>query len=225
MAGLLVSVRSAGEARAAVEGGATVIDVKDPARGPLGRASREVWRSVRAAVPDGLPVSVALGELAECNGDQPSCDGHGLAYRKLGLAGSGPDWADRWAQIRARSPGPPWIAVAYADWREAGAPEPDEVLDVALAIPECVGLLVDTWDKSRPAPLDLPWSPIVARAKAAGRLVALAGRLDLDAIRRLAPLRPDLFAVRGAACSGGDRNGAIDAGRVARLARLVASVG
>ena len=223
MAGLLVSVRSADEARAAVEGGATVIDVKDPARGPLGRAARVVWRSVREAVPDCLPVSVALGELAEWDEHETDGDVLGLAYRKIGLAHSGADWADRWASVRDRSPGPPWIAVAYADWSEAGAPAPDAVLDVALAIPDCVGLLVDTWDKSRPAPVDLSWSPIVARAKATGRLVALAGRLDPDAIRRLAPLRPDLFAVRGAACSGGDRNAAIDAGRVARLARLVAT--
>ena len=46
MAGLLVSVRSAEEARAALAGGATVIDIKEPDRGPLGRAEPEVWQQV-----------------------------------------------------------------------------------------------------------------------------------------------------------------------------------
>ncbi|GIS63269.1 MAG: hypothetical protein CM1200mP2_54940 [Planctomycetaceae bacterium] len=36
--GLLVSVRSGQEARAAIEGGCAVLDVKEPAHGPLGMA-------------------------------------------------------------------------------------------------------------------------------------------------------------------------------------------
>src|SRR5256885_16611977 len=40
-AGLLVSVRSAGEAEAAIAGGADLIDVKEPAYGSLGRAKDE----------------------------------------------------------------------------------------------------------------------------------------------------------------------------------------
>jgi uncharacterized protein (UPF0264 family) len=47
--------------------------------------------------------------------------------------------------------------------------------------------------------------------------VALAGSLDVAGIRRLRPLDPDIFAVRGAACRGGDRNGPVDPERVARL--------
>jgi uncharacterized protein (UPF0264 family) len=216
LAGLLVSVRSADEARAASEGGAAVIDVKDPSRGPLGRASGDVWRSVREAVPVATPVSVALGELADWDGE-PRFDGLGLAYRKLGLAHAGRDWARRWGQIRESSPGPPWVAVAYVDWWVADAPRPEAVLDEALSVPDCVGVLVDTWDKSRPGGLDFSWRAFVERAQSAGRIVALAGRLDLEMICRLAPLRPDLFAVRGAACVGGDRLSVIDRERVTEL--------
>ena len=39
MSGLLVSVRNVEEALAALEGGASLIDVKEPSRGPLGRAA------------------------------------------------------------------------------------------------------------------------------------------------------------------------------------------
>jgi hypothetical protein len=220
---LLVSVRSAEEARSAFEGGATVIDVKEPSHGPLGRASAETWRSVRDVIPSHVAVSVALGELVDWDGGD--VDWRGLAYRKLGLAGTGRDWAGRWAEVRRRSPGPPWIAVAYADWRIAQSPRPEEVVEVASTVPECAGLLIDTCDKSRPGGLDLSWSYLIERMKTAGRLVALAGRLDIEAIRRLGPLGPDLFAVRGAACLGGDRLGAIDRRRVAELARAVTGSG
>src|SRR6516162_4075910 len=98
MAGLLVSVRSAEEARAAVEGGATVVDVKEPDRGPLGRASGETWRAVLEMVPPSIPVSVALGELGEWQGGLGSLEG--IAFRKLGLSGAGADWRGRWAEIR-----------------------------------------------------------------------------------------------------------------------------
>ncbi len=99
MAGLLVSVRSAEEAKAAVEGGATVIDVKEPDRGPLGRASAATWRAVRHVVPPAIPVSVALGELRDWGG-MGKGDLNGIAFRKLGLAGAGRDWRADWAEIR-----------------------------------------------------------------------------------------------------------------------------
>lgn len=224
MAGLLVSVRSAEEARAALAGGATVIDVKEPSRGPLGRADVATWRAVREALPGGVALSVALGELAEATTEDQvgGKDFEGLCYRKLGLAGAGPHWGERWSTLRrAWGPGPAWIAVAYADWRKAAAPPPEVVLDAARDA-SCAGVLVDTWDKGQPSPLDGSWVPWVDRARRLGLQVALAGGLDELAIRRVAFLRPDLIAVRGAACERGNRLGPIDPGRVAHLAALVA---
>lgn len=230
MAKLLVSVRSAAEALAALAGGAAVVDVKEPDRGALGRADPAVWTAVRAAVPVSIPVSVALGELRDWPVDEGELliDWSGVSFRKIGLAGEGadPGWVDRWAEVRSRSAaGPSWIAVAYADWRRAEAPSPDDVLDAATAAEDCAGILVDTWDKSHPSPVDLGWSGWFDRARESGRMTALAGRLDLDGIARLAPLRPDLIAVRGAACPGGDRRAGVDAGLVAGLARAAALVG
>src|SRR5258708_20746520 len=60
---LLVSVRSAAEAEAALAGGAGLIDVKEPLRGPLGRADNAIVRSVIAPGARTPPVSAALGEL------------------------------------------------------------------------------------------------------------------------------------------------------------------
>jgi uncharacterized protein (UPF0264 family) len=234
LAGLLVSVRSVPEARAALAGGASVIDVKEPERGPLGCAEVQVWRDIRGVVPAGLPVSVALGELRDWvrGGRRPPEPGQfdGLAYRKLGLsgAGAGAGWERAWAALRREwGPGPSWIAVVYADWARAEAPDPDAVAEAAMAAEDCAGLLIDTWDKSRPSPIAADafwcrWFDRVRTRSGGPLLIALAGGLDAAAIARLAPLGPDLFAVRGAACDGGDRRGAIDPGRVAVLVRAVA---
>src|SRR5271166_6814929 len=46
VARLLISVRSADEARTALAGGASIIDVKEPDHGSLGQAPWSVWRDV-----------------------------------------------------------------------------------------------------------------------------------------------------------------------------------
>lgn len=217
MARLLVSVRSASEARSAVAGGATIIDVKEPDRGPLGRACEMVWNSVRSAVPRQLPVSAALGELNEAEAWAETGACANLQYCKLGLAHAGSKWPARWRTVRARvGDGPEWVAVAYTDWRCAQAPRPEAVLDEALAA-GCAGILFDTWAKSQPSELGEANLSLVERARSAGLLVALAGGLTEADIHRLRFLEPDYFAVRGAACAGGDRRGTIDRDRVARL--------
>lgn len=233
MPGLLVSVRSAAEAAAALAGGADVLDAKEPSRGPLGRADPEVWRAVRAVVPPDRRLSVALGELRDWDDPAPEPpspdDFAGFHFRKLGLAGCGgdPSWRSRWAALRDRlGDGPAWVAVAYADWARAHAPSPEAVVAEAMAR-GCAGVLFDTWSKTGPGPLEPgpPWSRLAARLRARGLLVVLAGGLDAPDFARLAPLGPDLFAVRGAACRSGDREATIDSQRVARLARAARSLG
>src|SRR5262245_24051196 len=91
MAQLLVSVRSASEAETALAGGAALIDVKEPARGPLGRATEAVLADVLRSVGDRRPVSAALGELLGAWGsaDELPDAVHDLAFVKWGLAGYG----------------------------------------------------------------------------------------------------------------------------------------
>jgi len=232
VAKLLVSVRSAVEAQAAVAGGAAIVDVKEPSRGTLGRAPCSVWRAVRDVVPEPIPVSVALGELNEWyDGEPPEvprASWPGIVFCKLGLSHAPPDWRDRWRALRRRldestCPGPAWVAVVYIDWQAAMAPDPDAVIREAAEIDECRGVLFDTWDKSRRECLDLSWKRRIARIRESSRFVALAGSLDASAIVRLAALEPDIFAVRGAACRGGDRHAAIDPKRVVRLVRAADS--
>ncbi len=226
MPGLLVSVRSADEARIAAHAGASVIDVKEPSRGPLGRASTAIWRAVRSSVALNIPVSVALGELTECELLAPleSSAWGGIAWRKLGLAGlaDSVDWSSRWSRLqRDWESETRWIAVAYVDAERAAAPGPAQVLDCAIEH-QCVGILFDTFDKSCPGAIEPSpyWHSLVEKARSVGLIVALAGSIDEYAIDRLRPLKPDLFAVRGAACRGNKRDGTIDSRRVQRLAHI-----
>src|SRR2546429_378056 len=62
---LLVSVRGPVEARAALAGGADVIDAKDPARGALGAVSAERLAAIRRTVGAVRPVSPAPGGARE----------------------------------------------------------------------------------------------------------------------------------------------------------------
>lgn len=218
--GLLVSVRSAAEARAALAGGADLIDVKEPTRGPMGAADPEVMAAVVAEVGGRVPVSVAMGELEERVQTRTP---PGVSYFKWGLAG-------------LQNPGPlftilidpakwgPVVLVAYADHQRAGSPDPEGLANVACQnIP--AAFLIDTATKDGSRLLDWIAPAALARIRFrladAGVQVAFAGSLDADAIRTLAPLAPDWFAVRGAACVGG-RTGTVCADRVRALKAVIA---
>jgi uncharacterized protein (UPF0264 family) len=222
LTGLLVSVRSVTEAEAALAGGATLIDVKEPSRGSLGRADPGTLRAVIASVAGRRPVSAALGELLERN---CAAVPEGLAYVKWGLAGCGalPDWRRRLTDaaeaMRKAVCGP--VAVAYADWWRAGAPTPEDVGAFACGS-GFAAFLIDTWDKDGSTLLDwLARDEILRLTQECRRArvrVALAGSLGVAEIAALLPLAPDWFAVRGAVCRGGRRDQAVEADRVRQLA-------
>ncbi len=102
---LLVSVRNAHEAHAALEGGADVIDIKEPSNGPLGRASdadiREVLQVVRE-ISEQTPVSAACGEVCDLGAEVSVPLPAGLTYAKLGLSELADDkkWYRRWCDVR-----------------------------------------------------------------------------------------------------------------------------
>jgi uncharacterized protein (UPF0264 family) len=228
---LLVSVRSAAEARWAAGAGAALIDVKEPDRGPLGRAECGVWREVSQALPPSIPLSVALGELSDWLGpNQPALPADAwasISLRKLGLAGTTTYWRQDWRGLRSRlgeDERPAWIAVVYADWQSASAPDPDAIVDAACESPSIVGVLVDTWSKIEPFRVDAAWIAWARRVRAARLTLAVAGGLNRESIPGLARLAPDIIAVRGAACVEGRRRGVIDPRRVAELAIAVAAL-
>jgi uncharacterized protein (UPF0264 family) len=114
--------------------------------------------------------------------------------------------------------------VAYADWSRAGSPPPEVICVQAARLPLAV-LLVDTFQKDGRTLLD--WLTLAQLAQLCrhchchGLKIALAGSLARDEIVALRGLRPDWFAVRGAACRGGSREGQVDKECVADLKELM----
>lgn len=236
--GLLVSVRNAEEALAALAGGADVIDVKEPRRGPLGAADVQIVAAAVRAVGGRAPVTAAAGELAErlpelANNSLQSMPA-GVSLVKIGLAQCGnlSAWQFQWqraiAALRDGNNGrhalP--VAVVYADWKAAAAPRPELIHSAALDI-GCRVVLIDTWDKSAGNlfdhwPLD-ELKSYVYRVRCSGLAVVLAGSLSGANLLAAAELRPQLVAVRGAACDAG-RNGTVSPDRVAVLRQVLRNV-
>jgi len=238
--GLLVSVRDAAEAAAALEGGAAIIDVKEPRHGSLGAAAPEAIAAVARVVGALRPWTMACGELGDEAADeavvasicsrldrvlalleQPALP---PAAVKIGLAGAaGTDWRRRLRVVFDSLPiGSDRVAVAYADWQRAGAPSPPDVIAAAAGL-GCSVLLVDTFDKSAeglfgccPPGIPAEW---VAAARAARLQVAVAGRITTVEIPAAWGLRPDVVAVRSAVCFNG-RDGEVQADLVRRAVSL-----
>jgi uncharacterized protein (UPF0264 family) len=219
--GLLVSVRSAEEAAAALDAGADLIDVKDPSRGPLGMAHHEAVAGVVEAVGGEVPVSAALGEwssdiltAAHWHLELP------LSYVKWGLAGykGGPAWGEELLETRRQVPaGVEVVAVAYADWERANSAPPAEVARFAKRF-RYRAFLLDTFAKDGKTLLDWMTPDEVAELVAGLRRgmvrVAVGGSLKLEQLKQLKGVAPDWFAVRGAVCAGGKRDGVLDPVRV-----------
>jgi len=239
--GLLVSVRNATEAAAALAGGAAIIDVKEPRRGALGRADPEASAAVARVVGMRRPWTMACGELnadrkAIADDASEAISSHLArtsslladgavppAAVKIGLAGmAGTPWQRRLGILFASlPPGCGRVAVAYADWQRAGAPAPEDV--IAAAAHTCSALLIDTFDKAAGSIFDCcpPGMPEmwVAAAHAVHLQVAVAGRIRLEEIPAAWALGSDVVALRSAVCFNG-RDGAVQAELVERAVRL-----
>ena len=222
---LLVSVRTRDEAIIAIDGGANIVDVKEPAFGSLGRASSAtIGDIVQATIGARIQLSIALGELCEWIDTSLSVEHESVvanlpgwrpAYAKVGLAGTcnvaDPklDWRNNLAHFQGALSGPQnWVTVAYADHQRARSPLPLDVLEFAVATGSRV-LLIDTFQKDHTSLSDWQSRDDLQRlresTRASGVLLALAGRVDLTMLDALKEFEPDIIAVRGAVCRDGER--------------------
>jgi uncharacterized protein (UPF0264 family) len=221
---LLVSVVSAEEAERAVEGGADIVDVKDPDEGALGAPAPRVLAEIARVVGVAAPLSVALGDLP----DLPHTAAlaargaalAGAAYVKVGLRGvREPDRAAAMmsAVVDAVGPETAVIAAAYAD---AQALDPPAL--TAASLPGLVertgiaGALVDTFVKDGRGLYawlsETELTELIAGTRRAGGSFAIAGQLRLGELRRVPA---DIVGVRSAVCRDGDRTAALDTDLVA----------
>lgn len=217
------------EARAALAGGADIVDVKNPAEGALGAAPPATLRAIRAAVALPTPVSAALGDAPHLPGTlalaaygAAAC---GIDFLKVGLLGSRRSAAALELLVAVRGaaleadPRVRVVAVAYADADRVDGLPPRELPEVAVAA-GVDGVLLDTFLKDGTTVFgalgDRGIATFLAAARAAGLLAGLAGSLRAEDLARARELGADIVGVRGAACDGG-RAGRISTERVRAL--------
>ncbi|KAA0132918.1 hypothetical protein FYZ48_24015 [Gimesia chilikensis] len=225
---LLVSVRNCEEIAAALAGGCDLLDFKEPLNGALGMVNSESLQMIAAYCERHnitQPLSMALGELVEWQERStmpriPSA----MKYLKLGLSETRTlsNWISCWREVTERIETEhqrqfDWIAVAYADWEQASAASPLEVLSAAIES-RCAGLLIDTFHKQGLGLTDLlsmeMLDELIQRAHRHGLKVALAGSIRLGDLEALSPIQPDIIGIRGAACSEKLRTSRVEASAV-----------
>lgn len=223
---LLVSVRSATEAKSLVGSACDIVDVKEPSRGPLGMADRDVIAAIAEVLPKDQVLSVALGEVFDQREafDVPKR----VSFLKLGLSElSDSDWAGRWldARSKAQSIFASWVAVAYADHSEAGSPSPRSVFEAGVES-DCGVFLIDTFAK-RPGEsvFDVlsvsELQELRDEAVSAGIQFALAGQLRARHAEKILEVAPDIVGIRGAACRASNRQSEIDRVLVDKFAAAI----
>ncbi len=222
MTGLLVSVRDATEAQAALLGGADIIDIKEPRAGSLGAASPETWQSVAAVVAGQASLSIALGELMELDLAELSHLPADTDYAKIGLANCRElrDWPHRWQNAWKRLPGTVTrVAVCYVDEHRACSPPWEQILEEATEA-SCQCLLLDTFNKTAGNLLS-HWDldqlvTVVSRAADRGLFVVAAGSLGGAELSLVSKAGVRFLAVRGAVCQP-DRTGRLERELVRQL--------
>lgn len=230
---LLVSVRDAEEAEAAWAGGADVIDVKNPSRGPLGEPGLDTVDEILARLPSHCVVTSALGELTDLHeASLLEFARRPLALLKVGTQGcrratDAKQNFTRWSKMATGSQADAktrLIPAAYADHLECGAPSPEEILEW-VAEAGCPFLLIDTARKDGRSVLDhlsaSRYRHLRETCHSLGLRLALAGSLSASLIEDFSLPMPDIFAVRGAACEQNQRGRAIESDRVRSLAQIL----
>jgi uncharacterized protein (UPF0264 family) len=218
---LLVSVVDKTEASESIKGGANMLDVKNPKEGSLGANFPRIIRQVREVVPNNVEVSATLGDLPNLPGT--------ASLSALGAAVSGADYIKAGLfgvknveeamllmkevrkAVKEYNSGLKVIAAGYADFGTVGCVSPLELPEVAHRV-EADGILVDIKVKKHESNLftfltDKELRKFVEKAHDNNLLVALAGSLDIQNIRRVSDLEADIIGVRGAVCSNKDRLG------------------
>ena len=215
---LLVSVVDDREAVEAVEGGADIVDVKNPAEGSLGANFPWVIKQVRRSVSQNVAVSATLGDLPNLPGTAAlaalGAAASGADYVKAGLLGSR-TWREATLLMKAVckavkefNPTIRVIAAAYADYADIRSLSLTDLPKVASASGSD-GILVDIGAKRDRKLFDYIEEEALAswvkRSHDLGLSVALAGLLDIGDVAKCYRLGADIFGVRKSACEGGDR--------------------
>jgi len=212
MTGMLASVTSLDEARLAIEAGADVVDLKDPARGALGALEAWIAREIVTALGGKVTLSATVGDFPSMDVGEVLAAARrtadlGVDFVKVGFFGTPRDVECVRAFMSLTSE-TRLIAVQFADLA------PDLDLCERLVEARFAGVMLDTARKEGPGLRGLlnqsQLSRFVRRAQALGLITGLAGKLRLADIAPLLDLGPDYIGFRGALCAQHQRSAGFD---------------
>ncbi|MBU2560012.1 (5-formylfuran-3-yl)methyl phosphate synthase [archaeon] len=228
---LLVSPTSIEEAKVAIEGGAGIIDVKNPKEGSLGANFPWTVEAVKAIIPQGVELSATIGDLQYKPGTA-SLAAFGLAklgvdYVKAGLFGirNKEEALDMAQNLKRATDGAKLVLAGYADYESIGAISP-LVLPKIASQAGAFGVMIDTAGKNGNTLFshmgEKELKTFIDAAHSHGLIAALAGSLSFDDVLKLKDMGADIAGVRGAVCTNGDRmKGSISKEKVQKLMSLL----
>ena len=233
---LLVSVVNKKEALSSINGGADIIDVKNPKEGSLGANFPRIIKQVKQVTPKNLELSATIGDLPNLPGTASlaalGAAVSGVDYVKAGLFGvKNCEEATTLMNevvrgIKDYDNGVKTIASGYADFRTVGCLNP---LDLPIVAHKtgADGVLVDVKIKDNRSNLfsfltDEELKELVDKAHDYNLVAALAGSLDTIDIPRIYSLGADIIGVRGAVCAKKDRvSGKLEQEKVVTFAKTI----
>lgn len=213
---LLVSPGNPSEATTAYEGGADIIDVKNPKEGSLGANFPWIISEIREAVPSEIPVSVAIGDFPYLPGSA-SLATYGVIQAgadivKVGIKGPGDkeEAVDLMEKVvkSASEDYSKVVACGYGDYERAKTIDPMLVPEVARESGADIAMLDTAVKDGEPLTHFLDFEELenfIRKSHSHGLEAALAGSLGFEEISKLKDLGPDVIGVRGAVCQNNNR--------------------
>ncbi|WMW21351.1 (5-formylfuran-3-yl)methyl phosphate synthase [Methanolobus mangrovi] len=226
---LLISPINPEEAIAAYEGGADIVDVKNPKEGSLGANFPWIIRSVKESINSAKPISATIGDFNFKPGT--------ASLAALGAAVAGADYikvglydvqteeqalemlTNITRSVKDYNPDLKVVASGYSDYERINSINP-HLLPAIGAKAGVDVVMVDTGIKDGRSTFEFmdeeELTKFTSAIRAVGLESALAGTLKFEDLPMLKRIQPDIIGVRGMVC-GGDRTSCIKAELVDKL--------
>ncbi len=232
---LLISPTDKKEAVEAYSGGADIIDIKNPREGSLGASFPWLIREIISSIPSDVKTSATVGDVPYKPGTVSlaalGVATTGVNFVKVGLYGTkNKDQSLEVMKNVVRSVKDfneeiNVVTSGYGDAFRVGAVDPLQIPSIAIESESDVAM-VDTAIKDGKSLFDFmsvdELHDFVDETKSSGLMVALAGSLRKEDVPILKKLKPDVIGIRGAVCTGGDRdNGRIERDEVKRFLEMI----
>lgn len=229
----MISIRSLEELIPAIEGGADIIDLKNPNEGSLGASFPWLIKKIRN-YGNNFTLSVAIGDMPNLPGTAALASSGaavcGADIIKVGLYG--PHSFEEGVKllkkvVRATKEINPKILVVgagYADFKFFNGIDSLKIPEICSSAGADVAML-DTLSKNGKKLFDFldltKLKMFVDKTHKLNLPAALAGSLELKDIKTINNLGADIIGFRGAACSGSDRkNGVVEINRVRKIVEI-----